>query len=148
MCYCLSYLQAYEIIRAAGGTGSGNGPIVSYHDAFFGAAKWAGWLPGADRIALDLHTYVCFGPQSDQTIAEQVQKPCAAWGAMMNTSMGAFGLTAAGEFSNAVTDCGKWVNGVGLGARYDGTMQDETGAGMLGLVVVKPGLIGRHGTTL
>jgi len=30
-------------------------------------------------------------------------------------------LTAAGEFSNAVTDCGLWVNGVNLGQRYDGT---------------------------
>jgi len=46
--------------------------------------------------------------------------PCSAWGAEMNTSMGAFGLTAAGEFSNAVTDCGLWVNGVGLGTRYEG----------------------------
>lgn len=35
--------------------------------------------------------------------------------------MAAFGLTAAGEFSNAVTDCGLYVNGVNLGTRYEGT---------------------------
>jgi len=40
--------------------------------------------------------------------------------------MGAFGLTGAGEFSNAVTDCGLWVNGVGLGTRYEGTYTPGT----------------------
>jgi glucan 1,3-beta-glucosidase len=35
--------------------------------------------------------------------------------------MAAFGLSTSGEFSNAVTDCGLWLNGVGMGARYDGT---------------------------
>ena len=35
--------------------------------------------------------------------------------------MSAFGLTAAGEFSNAINDCGLFVNGVGLGTRYEGT---------------------------
>lgn len=35
--------------------------------------------------------------------------------------MTAFGLSAAGEFSNAVNDCGLYVNGVGLGTRYEGT---------------------------
>jgi len=38
----------------------------------------------------------------------------------MNDSMSAFGLTTAGEFSNAINDCGLFVNG-GLGSRYDGT---------------------------
>lgn len=32
-----------------------------------------------------------------------------------------FGLNNAGEFSNAVTDCGLWLNGVNLGIRYEGT---------------------------
>jgi len=35
--------------------------------------------------------------------------------------MSAFGLSTAGEFSNAVTDCGLFLNGVGLGSRYEGT---------------------------
>jgi len=34
--------------------------------------------------------------------------------------MAAFGMNTAGEFSNAVTDCGKWVNGVDQGSRYEG----------------------------
>jgi len=35
--------------------------------------------------------------------------------------MSAFGLTAAGEFSNAVNDCALYLNGVGIGSRFDGT---------------------------
>lgn len=38
--------------------------------------------------------------------------------------MSAFGLTTAGEFSNAVTDCGLWLNGVNLGTRYEGDYAD------------------------
>jgi hypothetical protein len=35
--------------------------------------------------------------------------------------MGDFGLTVAGEFSNAITDCGLYVTGIGMGTRYEGT---------------------------
>lgn len=38
----------------------------------------------------------------------------------MNNSLNNFGITAAGEFSLAINDCGKWVNGVNLGTRYEG----------------------------
>jgi len=115
------YLQAYEIVRKASGIGAGNGPIISYHDAFLTQAQWAGFLPGADRIALDDHPYLCFNTQSSAPISTYATTPCTSWGSGVNTSMSAFGLTMAGEFSNAVTDCGLWVNGVGQGIRYEGT---------------------------
>ena len=116
-----SYLQAYNIVREAGGTGLGNGPFISFHDGFLGQPNWAGFLPGADRIALDVHPYLCFGGQSSNPLSSFVTTPCGAWGEAMNTSMTAFGMTAAGEFSLAVNDCGLFVNGVGLGTRYEGT---------------------------
>jgi glucan 1,3-beta-glucosidase len=34
--------------------------------------------------------------------------------------MAAFGMTTAGEFSNAITDCGTFVNGVNQGSRFEG----------------------------
>ena len=40
--------------------------------------------------------------------------------------MSAFGLTNAGEWSNAVTDFGLFLNGVNLGTRYEG---DYPGSG-------------------
>ncbi|THH06748.1 hypothetical protein EW145_g3869 [Phellinidium pouzarii] len=115
------YLQSYDLVRTAGGTGAGNGPFVSYHDGFQGQNNWAGFLPGADRISLDTHPYLCFATQSSNPLSSFVKTPCTAWGANMNTSMSAFGLSAAGEFSNAINDCGLYVNGVGLGTRYEGT---------------------------
>ncbi|KZT28462.1 glycoside hydrolase family 5 protein [Neolentinus lepideus HHB14362 ss-1] len=115
------YLQSYNIVREASGTGEGNGPFISYHDGFLPRDQWAGFLPGADRIALDSHPYICFGGQSDAAMSTYAKTPCTTWASSFNQSMTAFGMTAAGEFSNAVTDCGKWVNGVNLGARYDGT---------------------------
>ncbi|EGN96212.1 glycoside hydrolase family 5 protein [Serpula lacrymans var. lacrymans S7.3] len=115
------YVQAYNNVREASGIGEGKGPYVSFHDGFLGTAQWAGFLPNSDRSAIDTHPYICFGGQSAAPMSSYAQTPCNAWGSMMNTSMGAFGLSTAGEFSNAVTDCGLYVNGIGLGTRYEGT---------------------------
>lgn len=115
------YLEAYDIVRRAGGTGEGNGPMISYHDGFMGLNNWAGFLPGADRISMDLHPYLAFGGQSADPVSTFVNTPCTAWANNMNDSMSAFGLSAAGEFSNAINDCGLYVNGVNLGTRFEGT---------------------------
>ncbi|KAI0065416.1 glycoside hydrolase family 5 protein [Artomyces pyxidatus] len=115
------YLQAYNVVRSAGGIGAGNGPVISYHDGFAGLDNWTGFLPGADRISLDYHPYLCFNTQTSSPMSANVNRPCSTWGGPMNDSMTAFGLTVAGEFSNAITDCGTFVNGVGQGTRYDGT---------------------------
>lgn len=50
------YVEAYNIVRTA--SGSGVGPTVSFHDGFLGLPKWAGFVPGADNVALDYHPYV------------------------------------------------------------------------------------------
>jgi glucan 1,3-beta-glucosidase len=120
-------MEAYQIIRNAGGTGEGNGPFISYHDGFLARSQWANVFPNADRIALDTHPYICFGGQSDADMSTYRNTPCTTWGALVNNSMGAFGLTTAGEFSNAVTDCGLWLNGVNLGTRYEGNYVGGSG---------------------
>ncbi len=52
------YYQAYEIIREVTGIGEGNGPFLSMHDGFLSIPKWYGFLPGADRMAIDQHSYI------------------------------------------------------------------------------------------
>ena len=47
-----SYLKAYEMVRDITGTGDGNGPMLTIHDGFTGTSNWAGFLSGADRLAL------------------------------------------------------------------------------------------------
>ncbi|KAJ7751165.1 glycoside hydrolase superfamily [Mycena olivaceomarginata] len=115
------YLQAYNNVGLAAGTGAGNGPYVSFHDGFLGPDQWKGYFPNADRASLDMHLYLCFSRQSADPITVRATQPCCAWGSLFNNTMSNFGFIVAGEFSNAVTDCGTYVNGVGQGARYEGT---------------------------
>lgn len=105
----------------AGGTGQGNGPLISFHDGFIGLDQWGGYLPNADRISLDDHPYLCFSNQKTDPITTYGDTPCNAWGGNINSTMANFGFIVAGEFSNAVTDCGLYVNGVGQGVRYEGS---------------------------
>ncbi|EDR10975.1 glycoside hydrolase family 5 protein, partial [Laccaria bicolor S238N-H82] len=120
------YMEAYNIIRTAGGTGAGNGPFISLHDGFFSRSQWVGVFPNADRVGLDTHPYLCFNDQSSSPMSSYATTPCTSWGSLVNNSMSNFGLTTAGEWSNAVTDCGLYLNGVNLGTRYEGTYQGST----------------------
>ncbi|KAM5545145.1 hypothetical protein V8D89_001256 [Ganoderma adspersum] len=125
------YLKAYQMVRDITGTGEGNGPMITIHDGFTGVANWAGFLSGADRLALDTHPYFAFDGNANrepvnitaegdatQLGGQWPLQACNAWGAGMNTSRTAFGVTLAGEFSNAINDCGLFVNGINGGARY------------------------------
>ncbi|KAG8998556.1 hypothetical protein FRB94_006766 [Tulasnella sp. JGI-2019a] len=120
------YVQAHQLIREITGMGAGNGPILSLHDGFVGVGPWAGQFPGSDRLALDVHPYFAFGEQSNTPMSAQGLRACTTWGPGTNASIGAFGITAAGEFSNAINDCGTYVNGVGLGTRFEGTFAGWT----------------------
>ncbi|CAE6455234.1 unnamed protein product, partial [Rhizoctonia solani] len=122
------YLEAYEMIRNITGYGEGNGPWISIHDGFGSLSSWTGLLPNGDRVALDTHPYLCFTNVDTTPITSQTKKPCNAWGANINGSMSAYGMTAAGEFSGGFNDCGLFLNGVNRGARYDGTFESYSGA--------------------
>ncbi|KAF9012065.1 hypothetical protein BDQ17DRAFT_1420459 [Cyathus striatus] len=83
-----------------------------------------GLMSSPMQIALPsicIRTCACFQGQSDAAMSTYATTPCDAWGSLVNTSMANFGLTNAGEWSNAVTDCGLFLNGVGAGTRYEGT---------------------------
>ncbi|CAE6377290.1 unnamed protein product [Rhizoctonia solani] len=115
------YLEVHNMMRNVTGIGEGKGPWISVHDGFDPLDRWTEFLPGGDRIALDAHPYFCFGDQDTGAITTQTNKPCASRAAAFNQSMSTFGMTTAGEFSNAFNDCGLFLNGVNRGARYDGT---------------------------
>ncbi|CAK5270365.1 unnamed protein product [Mycena citricolor] len=117
------YYEAYKEVRLASGFGQGNGPMVSLHNGFlYPLSKFSGMFDGADRVSLDYHPYLCFGTPSAQPITSYGSRPCSAWGYDINSTMQDFGLIVAGEWSVAVTDCGLYLNGVGLGTRYEGTL--------------------------
>lgn len=63
----------------------------------------ANFLPGSDRMILDTHPYFAFdGSPNTQPLSDYATMPCESWAASLNNSRANFGITIAGEFSNAV----------------------------------------------
>lgn len=99
--------------------------IVILHDAFQQGHYWDDFLTSTDNfwgVLLDHHHYRIFeNGELQSSIDQHVQAACN-WG--FDTITEAH-WTVCGEFSAALTDCAKWLNGVGYGARYDGTFFKE-----------------------
>ncbi|KAI8143042.1 glycoside hydrolase superfamily [Fennellomyces sp. T-0311] len=119
------YHDSHDAIRKI--TGDDNGPLLTYHDGFLGMPSWNGFFkdPSFKRVILETHTYLIFDDDLVSMPREkQAEFPCFAWQRDLNNSMRDNGPTMVGEFSIATNDCGKYLNGVRLGTRYEGTLQD------------------------
>jgi glucan 1,3-beta-glucosidase len=131
--------------------------LAATHIGFKGTGAWDGFMKGADRLILDSHPYLCFIPQDTSPLSQQVDRPCQTWGKSFNSSLDTYGITIAGEWALSFNDCaffccwnsffkwvglidwvflfhlhscesgGQWVNGVGLGSRWEGTFPGYTG---------------------
>ncbi|CCD24387.1 glycoside hydrolase family 5 protein NDAI_0D00730 [Naumovozyma dairenensis CBS 421] len=95
--------------------------VIIIHDAFEAYNYWDDFLTadgGAWGVTIDHHHYQVFSPgELVRTMDERISVTCS-WGTgILNEAH----WSVAGEFSAALTDCAKWLNGVGIGARYDGS---------------------------
>jgi glucan 1,3-beta-glucosidase len=112
---------AFSTVRAAGFEG-----IVVFGDGFMGLDKWQGQLQNLDDLLLDVHQYVIFNV--DQIVLnhrDKLEFACGGWTAQAKRSMNkatGFGPTLCGEWSQADTDCAKYLNNVGVGSRWEGTL--------------------------
>lgn len=80
-----SYYQAYSILREIGGTGEGNGPFMVIADGFAGLAEWADFMPGADRVAIDMHPYFAFnGLPNLDPVGVWAGRACERFSEMVN----------------------------------------------------------------
>ncbi|KAG9320143.1 hypothetical protein KVV02_000720 [Mortierella alpina] len=118
------YKDSFAAMRNV--TGIGKGPWGIIHDGFLGLTQWEGFMPNSDRLALDVHQYLIF----DHFLIrlprhQQVLFPCDVWARNMQQSTLKFGPTLVGEFSSATNDCATYLNGIGVGYRWDGTYQSE-----------------------
>ncbi|KAG0324292.1 hypothetical protein BGZ99_001986 [Dissophora globulifera] len=121
------YKEAFAELRATTG-GAGKGPWGVLHDGFLGLTQWEGFMHGADRLALDVHQYLIFDHDLIRmSQKEQVNFSCDVWAPNMQRSTLKFGPTLVGEFSSATNDCATYLNGVGIGYRWDGTFLNENG---------------------
>lgn len=119
--------KAYDVVKKAGI----QQPQV-FSDSMRGLEKWQGQLTGEYAgMVVDAHKYVIF----DNALlafkhTQKIEFACKTWTqqvlSSMNTGSG-HGPTMVGEWSQADTDCTKYLNGVGNGARWIGTFSDTQG---------------------
>lgn len=117
------YYDGWGNVRNA----NGNTAVV-IHDAFEDVQTyWNGFMneaSGVNNVIIDTHIYQIF---SDGEVAmkpcDHVQVACASAAHLAATDK----WTIVGEWTGAQTDCAKWLNGLGKGARYDGTFAGSTG---------------------
>ncbi|PIB02479.1 putative glucan 1,3-beta-glucosidase D [Cercospora beticola] len=113
--------KAIDAVRGNGFTG-----VIVFGDGFMGLDNWQGKLTGQQNLLLDVHQYVIFNV--DQIVLNHHDKlnfACAGWTQQalrsQNTATG-FGPTLCGEWSQADTDCAQYLNNVGVGSRWEGTL--------------------------
>lgn len=113
-------LNAHSTVRK-----NGVEALVVFGDGFMGLDNWQGQMPGHDDMVLDVHQYVIFNKnQIDFTHQKKIQYACDGWTKQaeqsMDTSTG-YGPTIFAEWSQADTDCAKFLTNVGQGNRWEGT---------------------------
>ncbi|CCH44900.1 Glucan 1,3-beta-glucosidase 2 [Wickerhamomyces ciferrii] len=103
-------------------TGSVQNVII--HDAFQNYTYFDNKFKTPDywNVVIDHHHYQVFsGAENKLSIDDHVKLACS-WGED-STKEPHWNLCA--EWSAALTDCQKWLNGVGIGARYDGSFNKD-----------------------
>ncbi len=104
--------------------------VVVIHDAFLNIdSYWNGFMnpaSGVNDVMLDTHIYQVFSPgQVAMSPCEHVQNACAQGPSIAGTDK----WLVVGEWTGAQTDCAMWLNGLGQGARYDGTFPGSSYVG-------------------
>ena len=116
------FYDGWGVVRQeAGDTG------VVIHDSFQqDLSYWNGFLTsGTNNVMLDTHQYQIFN--QDQLKLDTKGHVSAACD-LGSKLRGVDKWTVVGEWTGAMTDCAKWLNGFGMGSRYDGTY-DSTHTG-------------------
>ncbi|KAK6387148.1 glucan exo-1,3-beta-glucosidase [Exophiala oligosperma] len=107
---------------------NGQAPVV-IHDGFDNPSDWNGFLTGkgTSGAMIDHHEYQCFTNEgvalSPEDHVSEVWNSANTWG----TGQDKFVIV--GEWTAAMTDCAQYVNGYGVGARYDGSYNKGNGDG-------------------
>ncbi|OJJ60150.1 hypothetical protein ASPSYDRAFT_131960 [Aspergillus sydowii CBS 593.65] len=105
------------------------GATLVLHDGFAPTESWNGFMSG-DNVIMDTHHYEVFeGNQNAWNIDQHVNAAC---------ELGRQHLQAVdkpvvvGEWSGALTDCTKYLNGRGIGSRYEGSLASDGAVGPCG----------------
>ncbi|KAL8972398.1 MAG: hypothetical protein Q9197_002793 [Variospora fuerteventurae] len=116
------YRNGYGRVKAAS---SDFAVVIS--DAFQDfSSYWNDFGSDLADLILDTHQYQIFSPeQVGRSPSDHVAAACALGPQLAGTNK----PVIVGEWTGAQTDCAKWLNGLGKGARYDGTFPDSSYTG-------------------
>jgi glucan 1,3-beta-glucosidase len=121
-----------ETVQSFYNNGWGNlkdsGVAIAEHDAFQSPlSNWNGFGQGEYNIILDTHHYEVFtNDQVAMGFGDHIGTACS-FGGQMQAVTGKWAIT--GEWCGAMTDCARYLNGYGKGARYDGSLAGSTAVG-------------------
>lgn len=116
------YQSGYETV-----TGASGNYATCIHDAFQNIdTYWNGFMTpassGDQNVILDTHQYQVFSPaQVAMSPSDHVSAACFLGPQLAGTDK----WTIVGEWTGAQTDCAQWLNGLGKGARYDGSLANS-----------------------
>ncbi|KAL0955004.1 hypothetical protein HGRIS_003929 [Hohenbuehelia grisea] len=117
------WMNGYNAVREA----AGPNVKIMIGDAFMGVMNWQNFLtyPQGQGVLMDFHEYQIFsGLELDRDWTEHINFACTLIPTL--TSFASANIwTVIGEWSNAPTDCAKWLNGRGIGARWDGSFRPD-----------------------
>ncbi|TFK19970.1 exo-beta-1,3-glucanase [Coprinopsis marcescibilis] len=120
--------DSYGSIRWPYGSDRQSNTIVMIHDAFQPLSYWNGFMsyPGFEGVMLDTHHYQIFNDDLNRMSEEQhIRTACNRGNELASSPL----WVVVGEWSPARTDCARYLNGRGVGSRYDGTYP---GSGRIG----------------
>lgn len=122
------WFDSYGNIRFPFGTSQQGNTVVLIHDAFQPLSFWADFMdpPHWEGVAMDTHIYQMFSVAENQMSQSQhIQTACNK-----ASSLSSFHLwTIVGEWTPAANDCAKYLNGRGVGSRFDGSFPGSTRVG-------------------
>ncbi|KAH9986248.1 glycoside hydrolase superfamily, partial [Russula vinacea] len=106
------WTRGYEVVRQA----AGNNVVVVIGDAF---EELAGFFPSpkSNKVMMD------YRPRAARTEDQHIQFVCQSTLPTLATFASNNMWTVSGEWSTAITDCALWLNGRGVGARWDGSIE-------------------------
>ncbi|WVQ74069.1 hypothetical protein IAR50_003652 [Cryptococcus sp. DSM 104548] len=141
------YQGAYGTVRGADqkAGGSGTDVVVAIDEGFQGLTTWETFMqePDYERVAMDTHIYMIFDLN---LIAMGYQESLDWYCGQVDylTRSNDIHWTIVGEFVPANTDCAYWLNGRGIGARYDNTLNTSASLEYPGDCSVKTGADPSH----
>lgn len=117
------YYDAWGVVREAS-----QDTTIVLHDGFMPTESWNGFMSeftGVWYVMMDTHHYEVFdyGMLALDT-ASHVSTAC---GFVNDHVLHSDKWTVVGEWTGAMTDCARYLNGKGIGARYDGTYAGSEG---------------------